>query len=113
MLFRSGAGLAVVFPAWMKYVYKHNINKFAQFAVRVWNVEMDFESPERTVLEGINRLKGFFRQIGLPVSLKELGINDDRLEEMASKATNSGTSTLGRFVKLNKQDVYNILSLAK
>jgi len=108
-----GAGLAVVFPAWMKYVYKHNINKFAQFVVRVWNVEMDFESPERTVLEGINRLKGFFRQIGLPVSLKELGINDDRLEEMASKATNSGTSTLGKFVKLNKQDVYNILSLAK
>ena len=43
-----GAGLAVVFPAWMKYVYKHNVNRFAQFAVNVFNVDYDFANPERT-----------------------------------------------------------------
>jgi len=41
-----GAGLAVVFPAWMKYVYKNNLDRFVQFAVRVWNVEMNFDEPE-------------------------------------------------------------------
>jgi len=46
-----GAGLAVVFPAWMKYVYKNNLDRFVQFAVRVWNVEMNFDEPERTALE--------------------------------------------------------------
>ena len=46
-----GAGLAVIFPAWMSYVMKHNIQKFAQFAVRVWGCEMDFENPENTAKE--------------------------------------------------------------
>lgn len=108
-----GAGLAVVFPAWMKYVYKHDINRFAQFAVRVWNVENSFWTPEKTALEGIRRLENFFKSLGLPVNLKELGITDDRLEEMASKATKSDTSTVGNFIKLNKNDVYNILKLAE
>lgn len=108
-----GAGLAIVFPAWMKYVYKHDIERFAQYAVRVWNVDMDFTSPERTALEGIERLKGFFRQIGLPVTLEEAGIGDDRLEEMADKCTDWGKKTVGNFVKLNRDDVLNILKLAK
>ncbi|GAA3319215.1 hypothetical protein GCM10020331_025200 [Ectobacillus funiculus] len=42
-----GAGLAIVFPAWMKYVYKHDINRFAQFANRVWDVEIDLNNLEK------------------------------------------------------------------
>jgi len=57
-----GAGLAVVFPAWMKYVYKNNLDRFVQFAVRVWNVEMNFDEPERTALEGIERLKSSLKK---------------------------------------------------
>ena len=108
-----GAGLAVVFPAWMKYVYKHDINRFAQFAVRVWNVENSFWSPEKTAVEGIKRLENFLKSIGLPTNLNELGITDNRLEEMASKATSSATSTVGNFIKLTKNDVFNILKLAE
>lgn len=108
-----GAGLAVVFPAWMKYVYGHNIDRFVQFAVRVWNVEMDFENPERTAIEGIRRLEGFFSRIGLPITLKELGIEDDRLEEMADRATKRNTIKLGNFVKLDRDDVLEIYKLAR
>jgi alcohol dehydrogenase YqhD (iron-dependent ADH family) len=108
-----GAGLAVIFPAWMQYVYNHDINRFAQFAVRVWNVENSFWSPEQTAIEGIRRVENFFKSLDLPTSLKELGITDDRLEEMASKATKSDTATVGNFIKLNKKDVYNILRLAQ
>jgi len=108
-----GAGLAIVFPAWMKYVYKHDVDRFAQFAVRVWNVDMDFAFPERTALEGIERLTGFFRQIGLPVTLRDANIGDDRLEEMADKRTNFGKETVGKFVELNREDVLNILKLAR
>ncbi len=109
-----GAGLAVVFPAWMKYVYRHDIARFAQFAVRVWNAEYSFASPEITAIEGINRLKEFFRSIGLPVSLKELSIPDDRLAEMAAKCKNFDTTadTIGNFVKLNHQDILHILKSA-
>ncbi len=108
-----GAGLAIVFPAWMKYVYKHNINRFAQFATRVWDVEYSFGSPEKTVLEGINRLEKFFKEIGLPTTLKEADIPEDRLKEMADKCKMTNGDTVGNFVKLAKDDVLNILILAK
>ncbi|SJZ59774.1 iron-containing alcohol dehydrogenase [Selenihalanaerobacter shriftii] len=106
-----GAGLATVFPAWMKYVYKENMNKFIQFAIRVWNVEFDFDNPERTALEGIQRTKDFFSSIGLPVTLEEMDISDDRVEEMAEKCTENGP--VGNFKKLNKGDVLSIYKLAK
>lgn len=109
-----GAGLAIVFPAWMKHVYKNNVNRFVQFAVRVWKVEQDFEDPEKTALAGIARIEAFFKSIGLPVRLSEAGINDDRYEEMAEKCVASGGgTTVGNFVKLRKHDIVSIYKLAK
>jgi len=106
-----GAGLAVVFPAWMEYVYSLNVNRFVQFAVRVWDVDLSYESPEEIAKEGIRRIKSFFREIGMPTNLRELQIPDDRLEEMAAKAVEYGP--LGNFKKLQHEDVLNILKLAR
>ncbi|MGA2477491.1 MAG: iron-containing alcohol dehydrogenase [Spirochaetia bacterium] len=105
-----GAGLAVIFPAWMKQVYKIDVNRFARFATRVFGVEPRFNWPERTALEGIGRLKSFFRDIGLPTSLTELGVPGDRLEEMAKKATEAGP--IGNFMKLGSKDVLSVYKLA-
>ena len=107
-----GAGLAVVFPAWMKYVYKTNISRFAQFASRIWNVEIDTYDLQKTALEGIKRLESFFSSIGLPVRLKEMNIDDKRLEEMAEKCTGGDRYTAGNFVKLDKRGVLEVLKLA-
>jgi alcohol dehydrogenase YqhD (iron-dependent ADH family) len=106
-----GAGLAIVFPAWMKYVYKHDINKFLQFVTRVWGVEADFDNLEKTVLEGIDKMEEFFISIGLPVRLSQVNITDEKFEEMAEKGTQ--VHPLGNFVKLHKEDVLEILKLAK
>lgn len=106
-----GAGLAVIFPAWMKYVYKKDIERFAQFATRVWNVEPDFNYMEKTALAGIKRMENFFKEIGLPVTLKEANIPYDRLEEMAGKCTEMGP--VGNFVELGKNEVLKILEMAK
>jgi alcohol dehydrogenase len=105
-----GAGLAVVFPAWMKKVYTHDVARFAQFAQRVFNVDMTFDDPARTALEGIRRLEVFFHEIGLPVTLKELGVTDDRFSEMARKCTDRGP--VGNFVKLGREDVLEVYRLA-
>ncbi len=106
-----GAGLAVVFPAWMKYVYRRDVTRFAQFAVRVWDVEMDFSNPQRTALEGIHRLEQFFRRIGLPVRLEEMNVPADRLTEMADKCVESGAK--GSLVKLDAPDIVEILQMAR
>ncbi|MBL7007025.1 MAG: iron-containing alcohol dehydrogenase [Spirochaetia bacterium] len=107
-----GAGLAVIFPAWMKYNYRQDIDRFAQWAVRVWNVEEDFWSREKTALAGIQKFEDFLRSLGLATTLEGVGIDESRLEEMADKCTNGDTITKGGFVKLNKDDVLNILRLA-
>lgn len=106
-----GAGLSIIFPAWMKYVYKQDVERFAQFAVRVWNVEPDFNDIEKVALAGIKRLEDFYKRIGLPITLKEANVPYDRLEEMAKKCTERGP--VGNFVKLNKDDVLEILMLAR
>ncbi|HHY09019.1 MAG TPA: iron-containing alcohol dehydrogenase, partial [Firmicutes bacterium] len=106
-----GAGLAIVFPAWMQYVYHHNKERFLQFAVRVFGVEQNFADPDETILEGIKRLKGFFKAIGLPTTLKEAAIPADRLEEMAAKCTADDTQTVGGLIPLDQRDVLAIYKL--
>jgi alcohol dehydrogenase YqhD (iron-dependent ADH family) len=108
-----GSGLAITFPAWMKYIYKHDLSRFTQFAVRVLEVEMNFENPKRTALEGIRRFEAILHEAGLKTSLSGVGIVDDRFEEMASRCTENGSNTVGQFVKLTKQDIINIFNIAR
>lgn len=107
-----GAGLAIVFPAFLQYVYKHDIARFVQFAVRVWNVDQSFGNPEQTALEGIARMKAFFASIGLPTSLKEINITQESFDHMAKNCKLLNGDALGFFVKLYEQDIKNILKLA-
>jgi alcohol dehydrogenase YqhD (iron-dependent ADH family) len=106
-----GAGLAVLFPAWMRHVYRLDIARFARFAVEVWGVEPSFQQPERTALEGIGRTREFFHSIGLPVTLSELGVPDARFGEMAVKATAAGP--VGNFTRLGAAEVEAIYRLAR
>jgi len=105
-----GAGLAIIFPHWMEYVYKHDIYRFARFSHRIFNVDVDFFNLEATVLEGIKRLRKFYQEIGLPTKLRDVNIGNERLKEMAEKATINGP--IGGFVKLTTDDVYNIYKMA-
>jgi alcohol dehydrogenase YqhD (iron-dependent ADH family) len=107
-----GATLSVIFPAWMKYNYKTNIPRFAQFATNMMNVDYLYRDPEATVLEGIQKLEDFYTSIGMPTRLSGLGITDDRFEEMALQATLNEKIKLGNFVKLGKEDIINIYKLA-
>jgi alcohol dehydrogenase YqhD (iron-dependent ADH family) len=105
-----GDGLSIVFPAWMKYVYQENIEKFVQFAERVWDVDTGSNGMESAALEGIARMEAFYREIGLPTRLSDMDIGEDRLEEMAEKCT--GKDTIGEFKELAKDDVLEIYKLA-
>lgn len=108
-----GAVQASLFPAWMKFVYRHDIPRFARFAVRVWKVEPDFKNPEITALEGIHRLESFFRSIGLPVRLSDMQIPGTRFDEIAEKATDTPSGTTGNFMKLDTKAVREILKIAR
>ena len=107
-----GAGLAVMFPAWMKYVMKYDITRFAQVAVRVWNVEMDFANPEKTAVEGIKRFEQFLTSIGMPINFEQLGAKEEDIPYMVKTIGLGDEGTMGNFVKLTKEDVEKIYHLA-
>lgn len=106
-----GAALAVAFPAWMTYVYKHDVQRFCRFAVEVMGVEMDFFHPEETALKGIAALRAFFKSIGMPTTLSELGVPEDKLDVLADKVKRGADGTTGQFVKLTRDDCLKIYQL--
>lgn len=108
-----GAGLAVVFPAWMRYHMGKNVMRFAQFAVRVYGCGMDFEHPEKTALRGIEAHEAFLRDIGMPVTLRELGARPEDIPALAAhtKKTNPDGTTGGVF-PMTPADIEAILRLA-
>jgi alcohol dehydrogenase YqhD (iron-dependent ADH family) len=108
-----GAGLAVVFPAWMQYNMHHNIQKFAQLAVRVWGVGMDFSHPENTAEAGIKAYRHFLEIIGMPSNFAGLGAKEEDIGKMAHTACygDGREGTIGGFVRLNETDVINIYRL--
>ena len=107
-----GAGLAVLFPAWAKYVYKHDVPRFAQFAVRVMGCQMDFVDPARTALEGIEKLTAFFRSLGMPTTLPELGVDPADYEKVIALTTRNGNRLKG-YVELGPAEIREIYALAE
>lgn len=108
-----GAGLAVVFPAWMTYTLKQDVARFAQLAVRVWGCQMDFADPERTARAGIEALRQFFKSIDMPQNFAELGAREEDIDLMAQSACygDGRDGTMGGFMTLDKQDVAAIYRL--
>jgi alcohol dehydrogenase YqhD (iron-dependent ADH family) len=98
-----GAGLSVLFPAWALYYYRYDLEKFDRFA----RVVMDSHLPDplENAKNGILKLKEFFGSLGMPLTLKELGIEHPDIEWMVAKLTKNGTRVVDHFVKPLDQDV--------
>ena len=111
-----GATLSIMFPAWMLYNIKassrvpEDISRFARFAAKVWGVDGAFYDTEQAALEGVSRMKNFFRSIGLPVSFADANIDTSRIGEMAQRAVKFGP--LGQYRKLDEKDIEAIFRLA-
>ncbi len=101
-----GAGLAVIVPAWLSFMVDHNPGKVAQFARRVWDVE---EADDRlAAIEGINRLKSFYRSIGMPVTLGELGIENPDIDLLVKKLHENKGEVIGGYYRLTEKETRQI-----
>ncbi|MCF0117192.1 MAG: iron-containing alcohol dehydrogenase [Bacilli bacterium] len=107
-----GAGLAVIFPAWAEVVCDSDYQKFSRFARYVFdiNCENDIECAKM----GISKLRDFFKEIGMPTSLHELGIESYDEELFWNLLSNGGTfipNSLGG--PLNKEKMSKIFCLCR
>jgi len=108
-----GAILSIIFPAWMKYVYKINEKKFLQFANRLFDIDIDSMTLDKAIGLAIEKFQQFLKTIGMPSHLREIGLSDRReLNDIAEKCVSLIPSgTLGNFVRLSVQDIEKILNL--
>lgn len=108
-----GAGLSVLFPAWAQFVMKYDIPKFAQLANRVWDCPMDFDHPERTALAGIEAMKRYFTEIGMPTHMSELGLTPDEYDAIIDLTTKGGTRPVKSYIDLGPDEIRAIYALAE
>ena len=102
-----GVGLAILTPAWMKYVLSEQTKaRFARFAREVFGVD---EADDMTAAKlGIEKVEEFFLSLGMPLSLADAGVNDELFSTMASEAIRTSGLSERSYVKLNVQDVEKI-----
>ena len=109
------AALAVIFPAWMKYVYKHDVKRFCRFAVNVMGVDAT-GTQEQIAEEGIAAVERFFRSLGMPVSISELigrRPTDAEIAEMADKCSDGDSHTVGGLLRLGRAEMEKIYRMAE
>lgn len=106
-----GAGLAVVFPAYITYMAHHKPEKAAQLATRVFDVEPT-GSLSDDALEGVTRMKRFFRSIGMPVTLAELGIDNPDIPRLVERLHRNKGEKMGAYLPLTANEsteIYNLM----
>lgn len=108
-----GAALSVLYPAWAKFIYKHDVRKFCQSATRIWGIPMNFDHPEETALLGIEAMKSYFHSIDMPVTMQELGIGPEHYEALADLITDNGKKPVWSYEPLTKEVIIEIFKLAE
>lgn len=105
-----GAGLATVFPAWMLYNYKVNIDLFYCFATRIMHIKED-KNKEAVILAGINKYKDFLSNtLKMPTNFKELGAKEEDIPYLAHKLFED-QPIVGNFKQIDEKDAINIYKL--
>ncbi|MDO4188156.1 MAG: iron-containing alcohol dehydrogenase [Lachnospiraceae bacterium] len=107
-----GVGLAIITPKWMRFVLTSNtVDRFERYAKEVWGITGS--DKYAIAMEGIEKTEEFFKSLGMPLTLYDAGITDDRIKEMAKEAYRTNNEFKRAYVKLSVDDIENILNMCK
>ncbi|MBE5951719.1 MAG: iron-containing alcohol dehydrogenase [Lachnospiraceae bacterium] len=105
-----GVGLAIVTPRWMRYILNEDTApKFAAYARNVWGIQET--DTMKCAAMGIDATEEFFKNCGIPMTLREVGIDDSKLSVMAADAVKFGGLS-NAYVPLDEKDVEEILRMS-
>lgn len=102
-----GCGLAVIHPTYYRHICKDGLTKFKRFAVNVWSISENGKTDEEIALAGIDALYDFIKKIGLPTTLRELGLNDKNILPEIAASCNASPGSYGN---MNKEKILEILN---
>ncbi|MBR2527575.1 MAG: iron-containing alcohol dehydrogenase [Blautia sp.] len=113
--FTHGATLSAVWPAWARYLYlkEDGLPRFSRYARKVWGVTL--EDDKAAAEEGITRTEAYFKEIGMPVTITELGVSlsDEECIELAKDATRDGNRKLTLICPLGIEETAEIFRNAR
>lgn len=101
-----GEGLAVITPVYYRHIYSYGQKKFARFAVNVWNIPAQGKTEEELAQLGVEALAQFIKEIGLPTTLRELGINN---QSLLKTIANSCHISKGSYKRMTHEEILEIL----
>lgn len=107
-----GAGLAVMFPAYMRYTVMEDIQRFRRLAIMVFGVKDTKRKPLKVAIAGINALEAFYKEIGMPTSFNEIGAKKEDIPKLIEKLKINVGERFGNFKTLNMEDARNIYLMA-
>lgn len=109
-----GAGLAAIWGSWARYVYKECLPRFVKYALHVMQVEPG-ATEEETALKGIEAMEAFYRRIGMPTNMSELGIapTEEQIQEMAARCILACGGKKGSAKLLDQDDMAAIYRMAR
>lgn len=100
-----GEGLAVLHPVYYRHIYQYGLKKFVRFATRVWGISPEGKTEQEIALAGVEALADFIKEIGLPSTLHELGIND---KSILKEIADSCNISIGSYKKMTHQEIFTI-----
>ena len=114
-----GAGLAIILPAWMRYVWRENPQRFLDFAAAVFGIEPvddEFEPEEEAIADAveaaIDELQGFFISLGMPRTLSDFDMSPDEIDALLVTLKENKGEPFGAFKKLTMDDARAIYESA-
>ena len=100
-----GMTLSAVSLAYYRFICPYGLAKFRRFAVNVWNVDPNGKTDEQIAFEGLDRMEAYMKEIGLVMSIKELGVTEEMIDEISEKTLIMD----GGYKVLNKEEIAEIL----
>ncbi|MDA3931760.1 MAG: iron-containing alcohol dehydrogenase [Tenericutes bacterium] len=107
-----GAGLSVIYPAYMKYTLEEDIEKYKRFAIKVFGVDSTNKTDMQIALEGISELESFYEEMGMPTRFEGIGAKEEDIDKLVNKLQENAGKTFGNFKKLTMEDAKKIYELA-
>lgn len=100
-----GEGLAVLQPVYYRHIYRDGCAKFRRFAVNVWGISDAGKTEEQTAREGVEALRGFIREVGLPAALRDIGADKNTdLRQIADSCILSA----GSYKQMTHEEIFKI-----
>ena len=108
-----GAGLAVVWPAYLEFFAARGAGeaRLLRYAQRIWGIAPDFEHPARSVRAGIEATRAYFAELGMPKTLRELGLREEDIAVMSGKCTDNGAKILPAILPLGRAETEEIFRM--